>query len=153
MGIGYVDSIIIYNRALEGSPKKEEVYYGTRMDNVRVELNQSTDTDNVGGRNTDSCVVKIPEAYTADYIPPAQWLNAEEYREKHFTFNKDNKDFFIIVRKKNIRVDIDLPAGRIESTGYQGGFFQYICSKYGYAYPVKSVRTFDLIPRFEIGGY
>lgn len=152
MGIGYIDSIIVYNRILEESQMKKEVFYGTRIDRVRVELNQSVDTDNVGNKITDSCVVKIPIKEAADYISPSQWKRVAD-KEKYFTFNKENKDFFVIIHKKSIKVDIELPMGKVESTKYQGGFFQHICNEYGYAYPIKSVRTFDLIPRFEIGGY
>ena len=39
MGIGYVDSVVVYNRYINGL-MEAETYFGTRFDNVRVELTQ-----------------------------------------------------------------------------------------------------------------
>ncbi len=39
MGIGYVDSVVVYNRYINGL-METETYFGTRFDNVRVELTQ-----------------------------------------------------------------------------------------------------------------
>ena len=51
-------------------------------------------------------------------------------------------------------LDIDVPVGLIDQdeTKYPGGFFEYIKTKYGYAFSVDTVDVYTLIPRFEIGG-
>ena len=39
MGIGYVDSVVVYNRYINGL-METETYFGTRFDNVRIEFTQ-----------------------------------------------------------------------------------------------------------------
>lgn len=151
MGIGYIDSIVIYNRFIDGL-METETYYGTRFDGVRVELTQGNQIATTGNQNADACVVKIPAAVTGGkYLPPKQW---EERQNKSdvFTFDKDNKDFYVIVKKPLLGIDIELPTGAVDSEAYQNGFFQYVSTKYGYAYQVSTVDVYELVPRFEIGG-
>lgn len=151
MGIGYVDSVIIYNRHIDGV-LETETYYGTRFDGVRVELTQGNQIATTGNQNADACIVKIPAAVTGGkYLPPKQW---EERQDKTgtFTIDKDNKDFYVIVRKPLLGIDIDLPVGAVESEAYPAGFFQYVSNKYGYAYQISTVDVYELIPRFQIGG-
>lgn len=154
MGIGYVDSVIVYNRYVNGL--LEITYYiGTRFDNVRVELTQGANIRTSGMENADSCLVKIlnngnlPKPYKA----PEVWNNLPtEEMQKYFTLDKDENSFFAIVKKKELGIDVDLPVGIIESGKYPGGFYEYIRDKYGYTYNMTTVDVYNLIPRFEVGG-
>lgn len=154
MGIGYVDSVIVYNRYVNDL-LETEYYMGTRFDGVRVELTQGANIRTSGLENADSCLVKIPNTgnLPKPYIPPEVWndLPTEEM-QKYFTLDKDGDNFFSIVKKKELGIDIDLPTGIIESDKYRGGFYQYIRDKYGYTYAITTVDVYNLIPRFEVGG-
>ena len=133
-----------------------ETYFGTRFDNVRIELTEGANQKASGMENASACVVKIPNAnLPKPYKSPPVWvkLTTEEMLE-NFTLNK-GKDFFVIVHKVDLGIDVDLPTGMIESDNYQGyagGFFEYVKTKFGYAYSVDTVDVYSLIPRFEIGG-
>lgn len=167
MGIGYVDSVIVYNRYVRKTDEAEQ-YFGTRFDNVRVELTQGANIKESGMEDASECVVKINKisvvsstddykiivtASGKEYIPPKVWLRlTTEEMLKSFTFNPENKDFFVIVNKADLGIDVDLPEGMIDSDIYPGGFFEYVKNKYGYAYSVDTVDVYTLIPRFEIGG-
>ena len=139
MGIGYVDSVVIYNRYINGL-METETYFGTRFDNVRVELTQGANQKASGMENASVCVV---------------WndLTTDEMLES-FTLDTEGKNFFVIVKKSELGVDIDVPTGLIDQdeTKYPGGFFEYIKTKFGYAFSVDTVDVYTLIPRFEIGG-
>ena len=39
-GIGYVDSVVVYNRYVNQVMDEAEYYFGTRFDGTRVELTQ-----------------------------------------------------------------------------------------------------------------
>ena len=155
MGIGYTDSIIVYNQYTH-SLWQTQYYFGTRFDNVRIELTQGANQKASGMENASVCVAKIPNAnLPKPYKSPPVWLKltTEEMLES-FTLNKGN-DFFVIVKKADLGIDVDLPDGMIESNnyeGYEGGFFEYAKTKYGYAYTIDTVDVYTLIPRFEIGG-
>lgn len=152
MGIGYSDSIVVYNRTVEGV-METETYYGTRFDNVRIELTQGSRIAATGNESADACIVKIPKELTGAYLPPGQWaqLPAAE-KLKHFTLDKDNKTFFAITKKELLGIDVKLPTGSINSEEYAGGLYQCISSKCGYAYMLNHVDIYELIPRLEIGG-
>ena len=153
MGIGYVDSVVVYNRHTDGL-MEEEQYYGTRFDSVRIELTQAADRKVSGLENVSACVVKIPNrTFPKPYKPPPVWkeLTPAEMAES-FTLDAEGRSFFVIARKEELGIDIELPLGRIEGADYEGGFFEYIKEKYGYAYEVSTVDVYRLIPRYEIGG-
>lgn len=152
MGIGYVDSVIIYNRYVRKTDEAEQ-YFGTRFDDVRVELTQGANIKASGMENASVCVVKIPNTnLPKPYKSPPVWmkLTTEEMVE-NFTLNK-GEDFFVIVSKVDLGIDVDLPEGIVDSDIYPGGFFEHVKNKYGYAYSVDTVDVHTLIPRFEIGG-
>ena len=69
-------------------------------------------------------------------------LTTDEMLE-NFTLDTEGKNFFVIVKKAELGIDIDVPVGLIDQdeTKYPGGFFEYIKTKYGYAF---SVDTFGL---------
>jgi len=155
MGIGYVDSIVVYNRYTEGSPEKE-YYVGTRFDGVRIELTKGANIRESGMENADSCIVKIPNDSTLQkkYVAPRIWktLSGDE-KLKCFTLNPEGKDFFSIIKKKGLEIDLDLPVGLVEeSEQYMGGLYQFLRSQYGYTYTMSTVDIYDLIPRFEVSG-
>ncbi len=156
MGIGYDDSIILYNRYVNGV-LETETYFGTRFDNVRIELTQGANIRQSGLENADACVVKIPNDgnLPKPYMPPEVWNDqTTEVMEQNFTIDTANSNFFVIVKKKELGIDLDLPVGVIESDSpkYRGGYFQYIKKKYGHAYAADTLNVYTLIPRFEIGG-
>ena len=158
MGIGYVDSIIVYNRYVRKTDEAEQ-YFGTRFDNVRIELTEGANITKSGLENVSACVVKINTASVDKsekaYKPPKVWvkLTTEEMLE-NFTLNK-GEDFFVIVKKADLSIDADLPEGMIDSDNPKygtEGYFNYVKNKYGYAFGVDTVDVYTLIPRFEIGG-
>ncbi len=158
MGLGFVDSIIVYNQYTYGTMQKQ-TYFGTRFDKVRIELTQGANITKSGLENASACIVKIDSASIAKsgktYKAPPVWLKqtTEEMLES-FTLNKGN-DFFAIVHKADLGIDVDLPVGMIESDNYKGhgdGFLGYVKAEYGYAYTIGTVDVYTVIPRFEIGG-
>lgn len=155
MGIGYVDSVVVYNRYINGL-METEIYFGTRFDNVRVELTQGTNQKASGMENTSVCVAKISDInLPKPYVVPEVWnnLTTDEMLES-FTLDTEGKNFFVIVKKAELGIDIDMPVGLIEQdeTRYPGGFFAYIKTKYRYAFSIDTVDVYTLIPRFEIEG-
>lgn len=105
--------------------------------------------------NADACVVKIPNDGTLSkpYVPPEVWNGqTTEIMAQNFTIDTANDNFFVIVKKPELGIDLDLPVGEIESDAYRGGYFQYIKEKYGHAYVADTLNVYNLIPRFEIGG-
>lgn len=151
----FVDSVVVYNRYINGL-METETYFGTRFDNVRVELTQGANQKASGMENASVCVVKIPNAnLLKPYKAPEVWndLTTDEMLDS-FTLDTEGKNFFVIVQKAELGIDIDVPVGLIEQdeTKYPGGFFEYIKTKYGYAFSVDTVDVYTLIPRFEIGG-
>ncbi len=154
MGIGYDDSIILYNLYINET-LEAETYFGTRFDNVRIELTQGANIRQSGLENADACVVKIPNdsSLPKPYMPPEIWNDqTTEIMEQNFTIDTANSNFFVIAKKKELGIDLDLPVGAIESDSYRGGYFQYIKEKYGHAYLIDTQNVYTLIPRFEIGG-
>lgn len=153
MGIGYKDSVIVYNRYVFGTLEKE-YYIGTRFDDVRVELTQGANIKSSGLEDADACLVKIPfGVLTKPYSPPETWKNlVTEDMQKFFTLDSAGGDFFVIVHKDEIGVDVDLPDGMVTSSDYSGGFYQYIRDKHGYAYQIRTVDVYQLIPRYEVSG-
>lgn len=150
MGIGYKDSVVVYNRYAKGP----EQYFGTRFDNVRVELTQGADQKNSGMEDVSACVVKIPNTdLPKPYIAPKAWKRlTEEEKTENFTLDTESQNFFIIVKKEELGIDINVPAGLVESDSYAGGFFEYVKEQYGYAFSLDTADVYSLIPRFEIGG-
>ena len=124
---------------------------------MRVELTQGANQKASGMENASVCVVKIPNTnLPKPYKAPSVWkkLTTEEMFE-NFTLATESKDFFVIVNKADLGIDVDLPVGMIESDnyeGYSGGLFEYVKTKYGYAFSVDTVDVYSVIPRFEIGG-
>lgn len=158
MGIGYDDSIILYN-AHESGTLGKQLYFGTRFDNVRIELTQGANIRQSGLENADICVVKIPNDgnLPKPYMPPEVWNGqTEEVMEQNFTIDTANSNFFVIVKKKGLGIDLELPEGMIESSSYKAGgisgYLNYCKTNYGHVYVVNTLDTYDLIPRFEIGG-
>lgn len=155
MGIGYVDSVVVYNRYIDGL-METEYYFGTRFDNVRVELTKGANIRESGLENADSCVAKIPNNGTLPkpYKAPKEWLALpNEDMLKYFTLDTDNGTFFTIVKKDELGISIDdLPIGFVKSDDYKGGLYEYVRNKYGYTYTLKTADVYNLIPRFEVSG-
>lgn len=150
MGIGYKDSVVVYNRYAKGP----EQYFGTRFDNVRVELTQGADQKVSGMEDVSACVVKIPNTdLPKPYIVSKAWkaLDIVEKTE-NFTFDTESQNFFVIVKKDELGIDIDIPTGLVESDSFSNGYFEYVKERYGYAFSLDTVDVYALIPRFEIGG-
>ena len=143
----------MYNRYVNGLYETTQ-YFGTRFDNVRIELTQGANQKISGMENASVCTVKIPnKALPKPYKAPEVWndLTSDEMLET-FTLDTEGKNFFVIVKKDDLGIDIEVPTGLVESDDYDGGFFEYIKTKFGYAYSVDTVDVYTLIPRFEIGG-
>lgn len=154
MGIGYVDSIVVYNRYVS-ELMEAEYYIGTRFDNVRVELTKGANIRESGLENADSCIVKIPNNGTLPkpYKAPQEWLTlTDEEKLEYFTLDPDSSNFFIIVKKEELGINIDQPSGLVNSADYKGGFYQFVRNKHGYTYTLKTADVYNLIPRFEVSG-
>ena len=156
MGIGYVDSVVIYNRYINQTMDGAEQYFGTRIDNVRVEFTQEQNQNKSGSQDVSVCLLKIPNDSTLPkpYKVPELWndLTTDEMVSS-FTLNTDG-DFFVLVKKPELNLDIDAPEG-VQTSGdtpYEEGFLQYMKDKYSYVYEMSSFAVFGLIPHFEVGG-
>lgn len=151
MGLNYVDSIIVYN---EYKTRRDGTYYyGTRFDNVRVELTQAANITKSGLEGASVCVAKIPKPFPKPFKSPEVWLaTPNEEKPESFTLNK-GKDFFVVVKKEDLGVDIqDLPVGMVKSDTEEGGWFEIVKTKYGYTFMIDTVDVYTLIARLEIGG-
>lgn len=158
MGIGYVDSVVIYNRYINQTMDGAEQYFGTRLDNVRVEFTQEQNQNKSGSQDVSVCLLKIPNDSTLPkpYKVPELWndLTTDEILNS-FTLNTDG-DFFVLVKKPELNLDITAPEGvqTSEDAPYadEGGFYEYMRTKYSYVYSMSSFAVFGLIPHFEVGG-
>lgn len=156
MGIGYVDSVVVYNRYINQTMDGAEQYFGTRIDNVRVEFTQEQNQNKSGSQDVSVCMLKIPNDSTLPkpYKVPELWndLTTDEMLNS-FTLNTDG-DFFVLVKKPELNLDIDAPVGIQDSNNpvYNGGFYEYMKDKYSYVYQMNSFAVFGLIPHFEVGG-
>lgn len=155
MGIGYDDSVVVYNQYFNGV-WETEYYFGTRFDNVRVEFTQEENRRLNDREDASVCLLKIPNDSTLPkpYKDPKTWekLTTEEMLE-NFTLDTDG-DLFVIVKKESLNLDIQAPTGIIESNAspYKGKFLDYMKREYGYVYLVNSFAVFDAIPYFQVGG-
>lgn len=149
-----MDSVVVYNRYVNGL-METEYYVGTRFDNVRVELTKGANIRESGMENSDACLVKIPNNGTLPkpYKAPQEWLSlTDEEKLEYFTLDPESSNFFVIVKKEELGINIDLPSGLVNSVDYKGGFYQFIRNKYGYTYTLKTVDVYNLIPVFEVSG-
>lgn len=152
MGIGYVDSIVLYNRYVDPDSEKE-YYFGTQFEGVRVEMTQGANIQKSGIDSADSCKAKIPNdgSLPKPYMSPEVWSRSEE-KTGSFTVNTEGCDFFVVTGKAELGIAIQLPDEMIDSDQYDGGFFQYIKETYGHAYKITTLNVYNLILRFEVGG-
>lgn len=158
MGIGYVDSVVIYNRYINQAMDGAEQYFGTRLDNVRVEFTQEQNQNQSGSQDVSVCLLKIHNDSTLSkpYKDPKSWaqLTTEKMLE-NFTLNTDG-DFFVIVKKAELNLDVEAPVGvqTSEDAPYadEGGVYEYMKGKYGYVYRMSSFAAYGLIPYFQVGG-
>lgn len=149
----YQDSIVIYNRYWNESLRKEQ-YFGTRLDGVCVEFTKEQNQSRTGSEDVSDCLLKIPNNSTLPkpYIIPELWndLTTDEMLGK-FTLSTEG-DFFVLVKKEELNLNIDVPVGLVESNNYGGGFLDCMKVKYGYVYNINSFAVFKLIPYFQVGG-
>lgn len=151
MGIGYEDAVIVYNRY---ELDEEEFFVGKRFDGVRCELTHGANQMKSGMESANRCLVKVPVSdATKGYIPPNQWKElTEDEKVNHFTLDPDSDNFFVIVKKKDLGIDVELPVGSVKGSDYEIGFFNHIKEECDYAFSMSNVDVYSLIPRFEIGG-
>lgn len=156
MGIGYVDSVVIYNRYINQTMDGAEQYFGTRIDKVRLDFTEEINQNQSGSQDVSKCLLSIDNDSTLPkpYKVPELWndLTTDEMLNS-FTLNTDG-DFFVLVKKPELNLDIDAPEGVQTSrvTPYEEGFLQYMKDKYSYVYEMSSFAVFGLIPHFEVGG-
>lgn len=155
MGIGYIDSVIVYNRYVRKTDEAEQ-YFGTRFDKVRIVFTEEENQTRAGKENTSVCILKIHNDNTLPkpFKDPVSWkkLTTEEMQE-NFTLQK-GEDFFVIVKRKGLNLDVEAPVGLQNSNDspYDGNFFEYMKGKYGYVYSINSFEQKELIPHFQVGG-
>lgn len=156
MGIGYVDSVVVYNRYINGL-METETYFGTRFDNANIEFTQEENQNRAGKEDTSVCILKLENnsSLAKPYLDPKEWkrLTTDEMLE-HFTLDIGG-DFFVIVKREDLNLDIEAPVGLIESSTselYSGNFFEYMKKNYSYVYSMNSFASRKLIPHFQVGG-
>lgn len=151
MGIGYRDSVILYNKYTEGL-QQMEYYIGIRLDNVRVEMTQGANISSSGLVNADAYTVKIPQSdkLKRKYLAPLEWKCLPQNEKNNF-FTISEDDFIAVVKKEELNIDIEMPVGPVLSSGYRNGFFNYAKEKCN-CFSVRTVDVFQLIPRWQIGG-
>lgn len=150
----YNASVVVYNRYTSGI-LETEYYVGTLFDRVCIELTKGANIQKSGMSDASACKLKIPN--TSDlpkpYVPPELWLKkTTEEREKFFTLNDGNGDFFAVSKMLSLNIDFNLPVGLVESRNYDGGFFEFLKEEYGYSFLISSVDEGKLIPKFEVYG-
>lgn len=155
-GLNYDASVILYNY-YENSVTEDSYFFGTRFDNVRVELTEAANIRASGLENADSCTLKIKKDKNLPktYLPPKQWENlTTDEMENYFTIRKDENDFFVIVKKDSLGINVDLPVGIVDNNNraYRNGFYQYVRERYGYTYAIHTADSFDQLERFEATG-
>lgn len=158
MGIGYIDSVVIYNRYYNDTTGAEQ-YFGTRLDGVRVEFTKEQNQSKSGSEDVSDCLLKIPNDSTLPkpYLVPEIWndLTADEMLQ-NFTLSTDG-DFFVLVKREALNLDIEAPLGMQDSSSpeYGGGFYEYMKEHYSFVYQMSTFTPFDKIPSlsyFQVGG-
>lgn len=151
----FVDSVVVYNRYVNGLYETEQ-YFGTRFDNVRIEFTQEENQNKAGKEDASVCILKIRnnKNLPKPFLDPRLWekLTTNEMLE-NFTLDVDG-DFFVIVKRKGLNLDIEAPVNMQESNSdiYGGNFFEYMKENYGYVYSINSFEQFEKIPYFQVGG-
>lgn len=158
MGIGYVDSVVVYNRYINQTMDGAEQYFGTRFDNVKIELTEGANQKASGMEDVSACKVSIPndENLPKQYVAPKPWIKlTTEEMLNTFTLTK-GEDFFVIVKKEELGIDVDLPVGLVESNNYDGGYFEYVNENFGYSYAVGEIDSYKNVAgygaRWEVNG-
>lgn len=151
----FVDSVVVYNRYVNGLYETEQ-YFGTRFDNVRIEFTQEENQNKAGKEDASVCILKIRnnKNLPKPFLDPRLWekLTTNEMLE-NFTLDVDG-DFFVIVKRKGLNIDIEAPVNMQESNSdiYGGNFFEYMKENYGYVYSINSFEQFEKVPYFQVGG-
>ncbi|MDE7323134.1 MAG: hypothetical protein K2N73_10510 [Lachnospiraceae bacterium] len=157
MGIGYVDSVVVYNRYVNGLMETEQ-YFGTRFDNVRIELTQGANQKASGMENASACKVCIPndKNLPKPYKAPKKWEKLTTAEMLNYFTLDEKEDFFVIVKKEELGIDENIPVGLVESSEYEGGYFEFCKGEYGYTFSVDEVDSYKNVAgygaRWEING-
>lgn len=149
-GIGYDAEVIVYNRVDNGTDfVGTAMWYGQRLEHVRVELQQKQTIGADGTTAASTCTIKI---YDADLPLPVLTRQLwEAAPEKSITF--DGETYLLIVKKADLnREVIDAPKGIIEDSLYASGLPAYLHDTYGMAYRVTVAEHYSLIPHWEVSG-
>lgn len=151
--IYFTDSVVVYNMYVNGL-REETQYFGTRFDNVRIEFTQEENQNKAGKEDASVCILKIKndDSLPKPFLDPRSWehLTTDEMLQ-YFTLDVDG-DFFVIVKRKGLNLDVQAPVGVCDSNAYDGNFFEYMKQNYGYVYSINSFEQFDGIPYFQVGG-
>lgn len=151
--IYFTDSVVVYNMYVNGL-REETQYFGTRFDNVRIEFTQEENQNKAGKEDASVCILKIKNDDTLPkpFLDPRSWehLTTDEMLQ-YFTLDVDG-DFFVIVKRKGLNLDVKAPVGVCDSNAYDGNFFEYMKQNYGYVYSMNSFEQFEGIQYFQVGG-
>lgn len=151
--IYFTDSVIVYNMYVNGL-REETQYFGTRFDGVRIEFTQEENQNKAGKEDASVCLLKIKndDSLPKPFLDPRSWehLTTDEMLQ-YFTLDVDG-DFFVIVKRKGLNLDVQAPVGVCDSNAYDGNFFGYMKQNYGYVYSMNSFEQFEGIPYFQVGG-
>ena len=150
-GIGYNSKIIIYNQAGTGEIGDTVTFYGTALENVRLEWTEAKSISTMGEKNANRCTAKI---YDLDmpkaYVTPETWQGLSD-KTAALTFDKQT--FFIITDKSDIGINnVPAPTGAVSDSLYADGFKEYLITTYGGVFEVNTIDHYSLIPHWEIGG-
>lgn len=151
--IYFTDSVVVYNMYVNGL-REETQYFGTHFDNVRIEFTQEENQNKAGKEDASVCILKIKnnDSLPKPFLDPRSWehLTTDEMLQ-YFTLDVDG-DFFVIVKRKGLNLDVQAPVGVCDSNAYDGNFFEYMKQNYGYVYSMNSFEQFEGIPYFQVGG-
>lgn len=126
------DVVTIYNR-YQSNDSYDDIYFPTVIKNVCILTidDISISKNNTNNKNAAILFINKP-SLIKPYLPPKQWIQAQD-KNSYFTLKED--DFFI---KGNIVID--------------NPNFEDIKEKYDNVYKITTVKDYDLIPHFEVGG-
>ena len=144
--IGYFRQVILYN-CTGGEIGTVKQWYGTVLNDVRVDLKKSVNIGETGQEAANTCTFSV---YDKDlpkgYLEPEQW-RTQENRGAYFTL--DDTSFIIITYAPELGAkERNLPLTAKDSD-FDAGLIEYLKTQ-GHVYRITGTAHYSLIPHWEI---
>lgn len=156
-GTGYDDSIVIYNTYYNATLDSWQ-YYGTRINNVKLEFTKEKNQIQSGSEDVSVCLLSIKNDSTLPkpYLECKPWAKlVGDSMMNYFTLNTEG-DFFVLVKRDDLNLDVEAPVGLVDGSlspyVEEGGVLDYMKKNYDHVYNVNSFASTKLLPHFEVGG-